>query len=85
MTRVTHYSKVVLSRIGINRTMMRTEDGQKLMKYVGQCIEQGGHVEMKTHQDNVTGTEWAQATLYWKEHPHVTLARHRRGHGRAND
>ena len=83
MTRVIKYKDVVLS--SRNTTLIRTDAGKKLMNEIGRCIASGGHVEMKTYQDVTDGHERADATLFWREPPHVTFERHRRNNSRAHD
>lgn len=93
MTHVTSYKNVQLSRREHEHnpygrhfnSLKRTAISKKVMSDVGLCIAQGGHVEMKTYQDTDDGSERADVTLYWKEHPHVTLKRRGRSVDRADN
>lgn len=86
MTRITHYRGVALttgkfvSRYTNETERARTRRGQRVLNYIGECMQQGGAVSMTTYYDG--DIEYMDATLEWNTD--ADNERHHRGQCRAN-
>lgn len=91
------FKDVPVKRFTNTQEMRETKQFRKLMRMVGECVEAGGHFEGFSEYKPVRKFPWSTSdwstieiehviiTLHYKEHPHVTLARHKQRNSQAND
>lgn len=69
---VTKFSCAAKSRGRVNPTKSYTH----MMRVADECVKGGGH--FTGHSEYIGEVEYVTMTLHWKEHLHVTFARHAR-------